>query len=222
MSQTINLKEIERKAWMSVFQDGLWDIYLGLLLLSMGMGAWLSDRGVPEVWYYGAYISLILLAMLVLWAGKRYVTVPRMGRFRPGAKGRARQRKTAILLALSVVVGAVVFALALALPGSRAGWLNPRILLGMGYTLNMLIVFSLGAYFLRFERLYLIGAMFALPVPLDIALSELAGIDLGCIAFAVPAAVILIVGAVVFVRFLREYRVPESEPGSPEVTGGSV
>jgi MFS family permease len=208
VSQTISLREIEGKAWMSVFQDGLWDIYLGLLLLSMGMAAWLSDRGAPEGWYYGTYIALILLAMLVLRAGKRYVTVPRMGRFRPGPKGRARQRKAVILLALSVVVGAVVFALALALRGSRAGWLNPRILLGMGYTLNMLIVFSLGAYFLRFERLYLIGLMFALPVPLDIALSELAGIDLGCIAFVVPAAVILIVGAVVFVRFLREYRLP--------------
>jgi len=50
MSQTINLKELERKAWRSVFQDGLWDIFLGLLLLAMAIGALLSDIGVPEAW----------------------------------------------------------------------------------------------------------------------------------------------------------------------------
>ena len=37
MTQNINLKALEKKAWRSVFQDGLWDIFLGLLLMAFGL-----------------------------------------------------------------------------------------------------------------------------------------------------------------------------------------
>jgi hypothetical protein len=70
---------------------------------------------------------------------------------------------------------------------------------------NAMVVFSLGAYFLDFSRLYLIGVMYALPVPLDIVFRKFSDIDLSFIAFGVPAMVILIVGLVVFTRFLRDY-----------------
>ena len=47
--------------------------------------------------------------------------------------------------------------------------------------------------------------MYALPVPLDILFGKFADIDLTFIAFGVPAMVILIIGLVVFARFLRDY-----------------
>ena len=37
MSQTIDLKKVERKTFRSFFGDGLMDIYLGGLLLATGM-----------------------------------------------------------------------------------------------------------------------------------------------------------------------------------------
>ncbi len=76
---------------------------------------------------------------------------------------------------------------------------NPAI-----WAVNMLVLFGLGAYFLDYNRLYLIGVLYALPVPVDFWLRELAGVRLGFIVFAVPAAVILIMGLVVFIRFLRD------------------
>ena len=33
MSTQLNLKEIERKAFRSTYQDGLWDIHLGLIFV---------------------------------------------------------------------------------------------------------------------------------------------------------------------------------------------
>ncbi|MCK4941573.1 hypothetical protein KAS45_05725, partial [candidate division WOR-3 bacterium] len=66
-------------------------------------------------------------------------------------------------------------------------------------------VFSLAAYFLRFHRLYLIGVMFAVGVPLDIVLREITQRDLSFVAFGIPALVILIMGAIVLARFLRKY-----------------
>jgi hypothetical protein len=205
VSQTINLKELERKAWTSYFQDGLWDIYLGLLLLAMAVSALLSDVGFSESLGMTVLIGLQGLAVLVLWVGKKLITVPRMGRVRFGPKRKAKLSWVRVILFISVLVGAGVFVAASAMRGNRPGWLNAAFFAPAAWVVNAIVVFSLGAYFLDFSRLYLIGVMYALPVPLDILLDELAGIDLSFIAFGVPAMVILIIGLVVFTRFLRDY-----------------
>jgi hypothetical protein len=214
MSERINLKEVERKAWRSFFQDGLWDIYLGLLLLGMGSSSLGRYVGLPEESGWSLLPNLIwaIVSMLILWVGKRFVTVPRMGRVKLGPKGKARKRKTRVLLTASVLVGVVVFAIALVARGNPPRRLNLAVVFPAVYALNMLVVFSLGAYFLDFARLYLIGVMYALPVPLLITLDEIAGIDIGFGAFAAPAAVILLIGMVLFIRFLRDYPVPEEAP----------
>ena len=211
MSQTISLKELERKAWRSVFQDGLWDIYLGLLLLAMAIGALLSDIGVPEAWHMTIYGTLMVLSMLVLWAGKKFITVPRMGRVKFGPKRKAKLNWVRVVLLLSVLVEAGVFVAGLAMRGNRLEQLSVAFFFPAAWVVNAIVVFSLGAYFLDFSRLYLIGVLYALPVPLDMTFHEFAGIDLTFFAFAVPAAAILLMGTVVFIRFLRDYPVVSEE-----------
>lgn len=205
MSQNISLKELERKAWTSSFQDGLWDIYLGLLLLAMAVWALLSDVGFSESLGMGIFIGLEVLAMLVLWAGKKIITIPRMGRVRFGPKRKAKLNWVRVILFISVLVGAGVFVAGLATRANRPEWLNATLIFPAAWMVNAIVVFSLGAYFLDFNRLYLIGVMYALPVPLDIMFREFTDIDLSFIAFGVPAVVILLIGTVVFIRFLRDY-----------------
>lgn len=205
MSQNISLKELERKAWTSSFQDGLWDIYLGLLLLSMAVWALLSDVGFSESLGMAIFIGLEVLAMLVLWAGKKIITIPRMGRVRFGPKRKAKLNWVRVILFISVLVGAGVFVAGLATSANRPEWLNATLIFPAAWMVNAIVVFSLGAYFLDFNRLYLIGVMYALPVPLDIMFREFTDIDLSFIAFGVPAVVILLIGTVVFIRFLRDY-----------------
>lgn len=211
MSQTISLKELERKAWRSVFQHGLWDIYLGLLLLAMAIGALLSDIGVPEAWSTTIYVALMVLSMLILWAGKRFITLPRMGRVTFGPKRKTKLNWVRVVLLLSVLVGAGVSVAGLAVRGNRPEWLNTTFFFPAAWVVNAMVVFSLGAYFLDFNRLYLIGVLYALPVPLDIMFHKFASMDLTFFAIGVPAMVILIVGLVMFVRFLREYPLPAVE-----------
>jgi hypothetical protein len=212
MSRDINLKELERKAWRSVFQDGLWDIYLGLLLMALAIYALLSKTKLPEAQQMVIYIGLMALSMLVLWAGKRFITLPRMGRVKFGPRGKTRRRKAAVLLAISVLVGALVsIVTSLGLKGNLSDGLPLHLVVPAAWALNMLVLFSLGAYFLDYDRLYLIGVLYALAVPILIWLDEFAGIKLGFIALAVPAGIILIVGLVVLVRFLRDYPLPAEE-----------
>jgi hypothetical protein len=208
MSQNINLKELERKAWTSYFQDGLWDIFLGLLLLAMAISALLSDVGFSESLGMAIFIGVEVLAMLVLWAGKRFITAPRMGRVKFGPKRKAKLNWVGVVLLLSVLVGAGVFVAGLAIRGNRPEWLNAAFFAPAAWVVNAIVVFSLGAYFLDFNRLYLIGVLYALSVPLDIMFHEFANVDLSFIAFGVPAIVILIIGLVVFTRFLRDYPIP--------------
>ena len=55
---TIDLQDLERKAFRSNFQDGLWDIFLGLMLVQMCFGPILGG-------YYGLAPTTILLILLL-------------------------------------------------------------------------------------------------------------------------------------------------------------
>jgi hypothetical protein len=220
MAQGINLKELERKAWRSVFQDGLWDIYLGLLLLAMAINALLSDMGVPEGLSTPLYVVLVLLAMAVLWAGKRFITTPRMGRVKFGQRRQARLRWLRVALAASVLVGLLVFLVTLAPGAGRPAGQGLIRFFPAVWAVSVLALAGLGAYLLDYPRLVLIGAMYALAPALDLALRKLTGLDLSLLAFALPATVILLVGVAVLIRFLRDYPLPvepsPSQGTSPE------
>lgn len=204
--QTIDLKKLERKVWTSFFEDGIWDIYLGMLLAAMAFGALLTDVGVRESTQMIVYGILLGAAVLFLWAGKHCITLPRIGRVRFGPKGKSRLGKATILMTISALVGLVAFVIAwLSARGSLSRSLSMDLLLPGIWVGNMLIVFSLAAYFLHFNRLYLVGALFAIAVPLDIILRELTHRDLTVVAFGVPAMIILTMGIVVLTRFLRKY-----------------
>ena len=58
MNQILHLKDIEKRAFRSTFEDGLWDIYLGGLLFCMGMG--------PGLVEFGLYNQLIMTVMIIL------------------------------------------------------------------------------------------------------------------------------------------------------------
>jgi len=67
MSEMIDLHHVERRAWRLYFQDGLWDIFLGLLFLGTGLRALTGN-----LWFY----LLVLAGVLALILGKRWITLP--------------------------------------------------------------------------------------------------------------------------------------------------
>lgn len=211
MEKLLNLKEIERRAFRSTFQDGLWDIYLGLLLLAMAIGALLSDLGAtpsPLVRQL-IYVGLIALSVLVLWRGKKVITIPRMGLIKFGPRRRKKLGKVTIVLGISVLLGLFCFVVAANLRDNPPEWLKfgfPAV-----WAVNCLVVFSLMAYFLDFPRLYFYGVLYAVPLTLDSVLKRGIGSDLTFIAFGIPALVILSIGVGLLVRFLRRYPVPAEE-----------
>ena len=203
----INLKELERKAFLSTYQDGLSDMYLGLFVICMSFFLYRPATG-----YSPLNIVLMLACMAVacalFLAGKKFITLPRMGQVKFGEK-RARRKKT-----MALVLGVVVLIQVAFLGIQSIGWRNPE----FGATLNAflqeknamdLAVATLGslfvgpsmilvAYFMDFTRGYFTVVMIALAVFLMIYLNQpIYAIIIG-ILIAVP-------GVVLFLCFLHKY-----------------
>jgi hypothetical protein len=210
MSTQFNLKEIERRAFRSTYQDGLWDLYYGLVVICMSIFVYRPATG-----YSPVNIILMLCALAVayglFWAGKKYITLPRMGQVRFGEQRKRRKRTMIIVLSGVVLIQVLLLSLQL------LAWANPEV--GARFNKLMpdksrmdLIVASVGAllvgpsmilvaYFIDFPRGYYIAVMFALAVFLMIYLNQpFYPIVIG-ILIALPGLVLLI-------RFLRKYPLP--------------
>jgi len=209
MSRQMSLKEIERKAFRSYYADGLWDLFLGALLLAMAVSAGLSELDIVPALHFGIYIALLAVILVAFIAGKKYVTTPRIGHVKLGERGKARKRNTRIVLAASVLLGVIVLVLSItALTSNWSEGLPLDLIFPGVYVLNMVLVFGLMAHFLAYDRLYLIGVLYALPVPADMLLRRLAGIHVAYLTFAASGIVVVAMGLVTFVRFLRENPLP--------------
>lgn len=211
MSQKLSLKEAERKAFRSTFRDGLWDIYLGLLLLIMGIGLMLSDIDVSGFWPLVVLLVSTLLVMLAFWAAKRFITTPRIGLVRFGPARKAKIRNTGVVLSLSVLVGVILLVIGLVAGSNPPAWVSWGWIIPSGvFGVNAVVVFSLGAYFLDFHRAYVYGWLYALAFPASIMLAEHAGITFP-VAYAVSAGIMILVGMILFFRFLRDYPILAEE-----------
>jgi hypothetical protein len=205
MSKSIDLKALEKKAWRSVFQDGLWDIYLGIILVAFAVSAWLDKQSLDDDLRMGIYISVMVFGMVVLYVGKRFITIPRLGQVKFGAERQKKRRIVQLVLFASVLVGLLLWWLSAVYFGENrelpSKWMFPAI-----WAVNMLLVFGLGAYFFEYERLYLIGFLYALVLPLDVFVKQMAKIDLDFQIFLTAGLIVLVMGMVYLLRFLRDYQ----------------
>ncbi len=206
----MDLKQIERKAFRSTYQDGVWDIYFGLIVAGLAM---YIHR--PESGYSAANLAWFLVtftvAQIFFWAAKKYVTQPRMGQVRFGP---ARQRRSK---ALAIILGVVVLIQAFVVGLTTLGWLNP----GFGAKLfgdvspEHLAVSTLAslfvgppmlfiAYMNDFPRGYYIAILIALAVFLMIYFNQ-------PVYALIIAGLILIPGVALFIRFMRQYSIPRRD-----------
>ena len=79
MLNNIDLKEIVKKAYRSTFQDGLWDIYLGILLINLNTLPWIVENYLSLIQVAMVGIIVTVVAMIIFFGGKKFITLPRMG-----------------------------------------------------------------------------------------------------------------------------------------------
>jgi hypothetical protein len=213
MSTQLNLKEVERKAFRATYQDGLWDVYFGLIVICMSIFVYRPASG-----YSPLNILLALGAMAVsyafFWAGKKFITLPRMGQVEFG--GRRKRRK----LLMVCVLSGVVFIQVIFFLYTLQVWMHPELGAAINHIFPQreimdLVVASIGAlfigpsmilvaYFKDFPRGYYIAILIALAAFLMIYLNQPVYPIIIGILIAVP-------GLVLFLRFLQKYPLRREE-----------
>jgi len=216
MSQPIDLKKIERKMTRSYYDDGLFDLQLGILLLATAvLFLVFPDWSGTTVQRMGLWFGIAMVGWVMFQSGKRYISIPRMGQVRPGTAGKARRRRTLIFMLVTFLftVAAVV---ATALVGT--GTLPASGLSNMGayampatVAIFLVLLFGTLAVFLAYDRLFLIGLLFALPWLVAAAVEQATGSDISGLVFLIASVIIILMGVITFVRFLRENPLPADE-----------
>jgi hypothetical protein len=205
MTTDMDLKQLERKAWASFFQDGLLDVFMGLVLVAVGLPAMLPGIFNSELSQDVAAAVLMALGLLAYWGGKRFITIPRGGRAEFSRARRSRQTKAAVVYAISAVVGAIVFLLTmLGLSSSPPTWvqkLGVDGFLALGIGGWMFLILGLASYFMDYTRGYVIAALYALAFGGTVLLHN-------PMTFIIAGMMAVLMGLVVFVRFLRTHPKP--------------
>jgi hypothetical protein len=207
VSEKISLKEAERKAFRSTFLDGLNDILLGATILSLAASAILRENIDPP-WNYLPLIAVFVIGCPIFFAAKKWVVNPRMGLVKFAPRRRRKLSCVRWFMIVLVVITFVVFLIPFINPAAPTTVKGPYWLVDAISGLFVIALFSILAYSLDQPRMYLYGVLLGLSMPFDVILEETTGWDFPLGLFPV-GIVMLVVGIVSFVRFLRDHPLPE-------------
>lgn len=203
MKQQIDLKKVEKATFFTYFQDGLLDIGLGLFMMAWFINELIGDNNDYRVLWLG------LPAILVMFVGKQFITLPRMGYVEFAPK---RKRKIAVLVVVLFVTSLIgLFVYMANIPeGDVPQWLM-AIRGKMLVPLVTFVIFSMIAFLLDFWRLCYIGLLFTF------VLIPTRSLFPQSLKLLFVTVMILAPGLYLLVRFLRKYPVPGKEEGNDNV-----
>lgn len=200
MNKSDNLHQIERRAYQTIWEDGLLDVFVGVAVVGMAL-FWVAGLAV-----WGGVLPALLVP--VWQVARRQVVEPRSGyvEFSPERKAREKRGLGLMVLLgmLTLVLGVAGFFMVRSNPPELDSLLPvvvpalPAALLGLGGVLVGLL-FGIRR-FLTYGALLFIGG----------AAGALLRAEPGW-HFLLPGVVILIVGVMLLVSFLRKYPVVEVE-----------
>lgn len=208
IANNIDLKELERKAWRSTFNDGLFDIYIGIMFFGISVGYLLGE--LFTIVHNYLFLFLILgIAIIILAIGKRRITIPRMGFVKFGKTRKVRKIRILLVLLVNVIILLIIYLITE--PSSGFLKLDPpfnSLILG----LFMIVPLCAIAYFLQFRRLYFYGILMGLtPFLTDVFEYFLSNVVAIILVFTIIDGFIIITGFVFLVKFVKRYPLSKYE-----------
>jgi len=189
MGSDVDLKKIQRNVYMYFFQDGLWDIFLGLYLLGWGLAILTENPSTP--------LAVFLCGYLAVWVIKKRLTYPRIGYTRLGSTSR-RRVKTGFFVLVAAVLLLRILVAALWEMDTLPQWLADYFPLLLGGILAGAV--CLVSYWSRVNRFYIHAALIFLAG----VLHQWLGIEWG-FGFIGSGTIIVLVGLRLLIVSLRMY-----------------
>jgi len=214
MQQPLTPREAHKRTIRLVnYEDGLWDILLGLTFLALSVFPVTRRMLGPEI-NLGLFLAVLALLVVGLTLVRRSLSVPRIGI----VKMRRTPQKTALTISLFVMVlitlGLVVVTLRFPawlprLSGSKPGWVSD-LQVDIALTVVLIGVFSAMAYLTGVVPVYIYGWLIGLGNLASTALILYAGFTFN-LPLAIASTVIILIGVVLLVRFIYRYPLAETE-----------
>jgi hypothetical protein len=202
----LNLRAIEARGWKAMHENGLFDLFFGVVLSANALSMLLDELGVAAAIRIGATLVLYAAGIVGSWRLRRRYVVPRTGTARFGASRQRRIHWTRLVLAASVLLTLTLLALITIARFPPSHWFGalgdfaPSALIGIIILIPLAVIsYAFDSPRMAIHGMLFVGAEFA-TVVLERSLSVPAP---GAIAFGSAAVVSLTIGLIVFARFLR-------------------
>jgi hypothetical protein len=226
MTNTNSVGNAEKQVFkMATFEDGIWEIYLGLFNVLMGAYS-LTRKALGPGFNALLMIGAILLLVGLGWLIKKNLIGPRIGLVQFGGRTK-RVIKKANAVTILMVVGTLIL-MVLAAGGLvndpawsvLPGWLEDFDL-DMVFALVIIAIFSWVAYTLGLPRFYLHGFLMGAGNFVSTVLKASRGVLFAWPTF-LAGMIIAVIGLLVLAQFIRKYPLPaDPRMDSPENLGGS-
>lgn len=205
--KSFDLKQLEQKAYRSTFQDGLWDICIGMIILGMGMSAILKNMGIPKPVYF---LVFPFIALFITYAGKNYITIPRMGFVKFGPRREIAKKRICVLASILtplLMIFIIIIKMQFIFKGDLSNYVGP-----LFSTMLFVIISTIISHIIDYPRLFLFGLLVGLSIIAAEILYPHFGSPLdGLIPFSIAGALIMANGLVLLIRFLKKYPKPSKE-----------
>ena len=215
MSQMADLRKIlQRTHRLLTFEDGLWDLMLGMMFLVLALypvtRAWLG----PE-WNFVLFLVLIGIIVTLQLVSRQLISSPRIGYARQKKSPRRRLLVGFTVLMVLLTLGLVILTLLSPAAKSTTSEVTANSA-RRGYLVEFIVILVLGFIFSALGYLFGVGRMYA--YGWMIGLANLASVYLVHNAgwpflgpLALVAGVILVIGLTRFARFVQKYPLPVEE-----------
>ena len=197
MEEKINLSQLEKQSAASLFQTGLVEIEIGLILLVSALAMMFDD-----IRYYLDILYIVPVIFIVL--AVKYVANPRLGVVNLAKKRVRKTRLMGIVITTFLVV--MVTLTIIGDTNTIDQLVNPRwSITGIIFMICVAI-----AYFMGFDRMYFYAFVMAGTFNLSEEIREHPGIlPNGGFAYLLASVILIIIGSFYLARFLKNYPLPK-------------
>jgi len=195
---------MEKKAWRVNFEDGIFDIYFGIIIISLVPHLiFIEILPIPINFLLGPIIIGFALAFFILC--KKYLIKPRIGTVKYGRKRKIRKMKTAIILSINVIALLILFLLRIS-----DFWDNLNIPNSVEILLIQLIFVTLPlclvAYILQYHRLYIIAVLMGSSFFFAELISNFITPPINILfVFLIIGGLIILMGVFSMIKFTKKY-----------------
>jgi hypothetical protein len=199
MTNKINLAKIDKRIHGSLFNDGSFDIFIGLLLFGFGLSILLADLGFgisEELMLYTVIPAFVVYPLLLF-----FVTFPGRGIMRLTEERRKSKMKLTLVQCVWLVLG-LLSGIYFCTQPVQLGLLNDYTV-SLAWIAGSIVLCSIAAYSLEAERFYVYGLLAATMFPFRVFVKKIF-FDVSTSMFFVASGIMIITDVIVLTRFIRD------------------